>query len=83
VAAIPELIEDRATGVLVEPEAPEQLAKALGDLIGDPEQRRRLGRAGQSRLVARFGIEQNLAPLADRFGVTDLRAGAKVRTAAA
>ncbi len=82
VAAIPELIEDRVTGVLVDPESPDQLATALGELVGDPEQRRRLGRAGQVRLVARFGIEQNLAPLADRFGVTDLQPGAKVRIAA-
>lgn len=82
VAAIPELIDDRVTGVLVDPESPAQLAEALGDLIGDPEQRRRLGRAGQVRLAARFGIEQNLAPLAERFGVTGLQPGAKLRTAA-
>ena len=81
VAAIPELIDDRVTGVLVDPESPAQLAAALGDLIADPEQRRRLGRAGQARLAARFGIEQNVAPLAERFGVTGLQPGAKLRTA--
>jgi glycosyltransferase involved in cell wall biosynthesis len=81
VAAIPELIDDRVTGVLVDPESPAQLAEALRDLIADPEQRRRLGRAGQVRLAARFGIEQNLAPLAERFGVTGLQPGAKLRTA--
>jgi glycosyltransferase involved in cell wall biosynthesis len=81
VAAIPELIDDRVTGVLVDAESPAQLAEALRDLIGDPEQRRRLGRAGQVRLAARFGIEQNLAPLAERFGVTGLQPGAKLRTA--
>ena len=81
VAAIPELIDDRVTGVLVDPESPAQLADALRDLIADPEQRRRLGRAGQVRLAARFGIEQNLAPLAERFGVTSLQPGVKLRTA--
>ena len=81
VAAIPELIDDRVTGVLVDPESPAQLAEALHDLIADPQQRRRLGRAGQVRLAARFGIEQNLAPLAERFGVTGLQPGAKLRTA--
>jgi glycosyltransferase involved in cell wall biosynthesis len=82
VAAIPELIDDRVTGVLVDPESPAQLAEALSDLIGDPERRCRLGRAGQVRLAARFGIEQNLAPLAERFGVTDLQSGgAKLRIA--
>jgi len=81
VAAIPELIDDRVTGVLVDPESPAQLADALRELIVDPHQRRRLGRAGQVRLAARFGIEQNLAPLAERFGVTSLQPGVKLRTA--
>jgi glycosyltransferase involved in cell wall biosynthesis len=80
VASIPELIDDRVTGVLVDPESPVQLADALRDLIADPEQRRRLGRAGQMRLAARFGMEQSLAPLAERFGVT-LQPGVKLRTA--
>lgn len=81
VAAIPELIEDGATGLLVDPESPDPLCKALADLIGDPQKRRRLGRAGHSRLVARFGIEQNLAPLAERFGVGEPVPGARLRPA--
>jgi len=81
VAAIPELIEDGATGLLVDPESPDPLCKALADLIGDPQKRRRLGRAGHSRLVARFGIEQNLAPLAERFGVGEPVPGARLRSA--
>jgi len=81
VAAIPELIEDGATGLLVDPESPDPLCKALADLIGDPQKRRWLGRAGHSRLVARFGIEQNLAPLAERFGVGDPVPGARLRSA--
>ena len=81
VAAIPELIEDGATGLLVDPDSPDPLCKALADLIGDPQKRRRLGRAGHSRLVARFGIEQNLAPLAERFGVGEPVPGARLRSA--
>ena len=81
VAAIPELIEDGATGLLVDPESPDPLCKALADLIGDPQKRRWLGRAGHSRLVARFGIEQNLAPLAERFGVGEPVPGARLRSA--
>ena len=81
VAAIPELIEDRTTGVLVDPELPGPLAEALADLIRDPHKRRRLGRAGQARLVGRFGIDQNLAPLAERFGVREPDPAAKLRAA--
>jgi len=83
VAAIPELIEDRSTGVLVDPESPDELSRALADLIGDPQKRRRLGRAGQARLLARFAIEPNLAPLAERFGVGDPPAVAQLRAASA
>ena len=82
VAAIPELIEDRVTGVLVEPESPDELSRALADLIRDPQKRRRLGRAGEARLAARFGIEPNLVPLAERFGVGE-PAAAKLRAASA
>ena len=83
VAAIPELIEDRSTGVLVDPESPAELSRALADLIGDPQKRRRLGRAGQARLLAHFAIEPNLAPLAERFGVGDPSVAAQLRAASA
>ena len=69
VAAIPELIEDGATGVLVAPESPDELCGALADLISDPERRRMLTRAARACLIARFGLEQNLAPLAEKFGL--------------
>jgi len=81
VAAIPELIEDGMTGVLVAPDAPDALANALANLIADPERRSRLGRAAHAQLTARFGIEQNLAPLAARFGLRDSPA-AELRAAA-
>jgi glycosyltransferase involved in cell wall biosynthesis len=81
VAAIPELIEDGTTGVLVAPESPEELARALESLIADPGRRSRLGCAAHAQLSARFGIEQNLAPLAERFGLRDSRP-AKLRAVA-
>ena len=81
ITAIPELIEHGETGVLVDPESPDQLAKALAVLISDPEQRRRLGLAGQRRLAARFGVEQNLAPLARRFGISDPPSQTQLHTA--
>jgi len=81
VAAIPELIEDRVTGVLVDAESPDQLARSLEELIGDPENRARLARAAHARLAARFGAEQNLVPLADRFGVGEPEPAAELRAA--
>jgi glycosyltransferase involved in cell wall biosynthesis len=69
VSGIPELIEDGATGVLVAPESPEELARALRALIADPARRRALGEAGRQRVREKFGLERNIARLAHRFGL--------------
>jgi glycosyltransferase involved in cell wall biosynthesis len=69
VSGIPELIEHGATGLLVDPEAPAELARALAALIADPARRRALGDAGQARVHERFGLAQNIGRLARKFGL--------------
>jgi len=69
VSAIPELIEDGVTGVLVAPDAAEALAQALAALIADPARRQALGGAGQARVRERFRLESNLERLAAKFGL--------------
>jgi glycosyltransferase involved in cell wall biosynthesis len=69
VSAIPELVEDGVSGVLVNPEDPEALASALAALIADPDRRRALGEAGRRRVDANFRLEPNIARLARRFGL--------------
>jgi glycosyltransferase involved in cell wall biosynthesis len=69
VSGIPELIEDGATGLLVAPESAPELARALGALIADPAQRRRLGAAGRARVLEKFGLQANIQRLASRFGL--------------
>ena len=69
VSAIPELVEDGVTGRLVPPESPEALAQALAELIGGPDLRARLGRAGQERVRARFSMQAGIERLAARFGL--------------
>ena len=69
VSGIPELIVAGDTGLLVEPEAPEALARALEALIRDPARRAALGEAGRRRVEATFRLEPNLARLARRFGL--------------
>jgi len=61
---IPEIVAE-GTAVLVEPRAPEALARALGDLLADREGAARVAAAGRSHALARFSRE--------RFG-DDLRA---------
>jgi len=80
VSAIPELVRDGQTGLLVEERDPVAFAGALEALITNPARRRALGQAGQARVAESFGVDANLEPLARKFG---LAAGANrvLRTA--
>lgn len=69
VSGIPELIDDGSTGVLVAPEAPAELARALAALIADPARRRALGDAGRRKVAEKFALEPNIASLARKFGL--------------
>lgn len=68
-AAIPELIEDGATGVLVPPGDSVALSAALAALIRDPGRRRELGDAGFARVRAHFAMSRCFERLARRFGL--------------
>jgi len=70
VSAIPELVRDGATGLLVGENDPDALARALGELIVDPARRRSLGMAGQARVREKFMLEENLDRLAAKFGLS-------------
>jgi glycosyltransferase involved in cell wall biosynthesis len=58
VGGIPEIVADGETGLLVPPEDPAALAKALERLIADPGLRSRLGRAGRRRIEELFRWER-------------------------
>jgi glycosyltransferase involved in cell wall biosynthesis len=69
VSGIPELVEAGRTGLLVAPESPGELARALASLIADPVLRRSLGEAGRERVTEKFGLEANVVRLARKFGL--------------
>ncbi len=69
VSAVPELIDDGRTGLLVPTEDPAALARAMARLIGDPALRFRLGEAGRAVLAADYSLDRWVAPLARRFGL--------------
>jgi glycosyltransferase involved in cell wall biosynthesis len=69
VSAIPELVDDGRSGVLVGANDPEALARALEALLRDPARRRELGEAGLARVRGEFALEANLERLAQKFGV--------------
>ncbi len=56
--AIPELVDD-ATGLLVEPGDVDGLARAVRELAGEPERRRRMGLAGRDRVVKDYNEAVN------------------------
>jgi glycosyltransferase involved in cell wall biosynthesis len=69
VSAIPELVDDGRSGVLVGENDPEALARELEALIRDPARRRALGEAGLARVRGDFALEANLERLAVKFGL--------------
>jgi len=67
VSAIPELIRDGETGILVPPRDPAALSEALTTLILDPGLRSRLGAAGAEVVRRDFAMERGLDLLASRL----------------
>jgi glycosyltransferase involved in cell wall biosynthesis len=61
VGAIPEVVDDEITGVLVPPDDPSALAAALLRLLREPELRGDFVAAGFSRLMSRFSVERMAA----------------------
>ena len=67
VSAIPELIEDEVTGLLVPSGDPAALAAGLERLLRDPDLRSRLGAAGERRVRAEFSSEAGADRLAAKL----------------
>ena len=62
-SGIPEAVEDRTTGLLVEPTDVSGLAEALAALLDDPGLRERMGVAGRARVADKFDLGTNVAAL--------------------
>src|SRR5206468_3323523 len=58
--ALPELVEDDRTGILVD-EEPERLAAAWQALLDDPRRRAQMGRAARARAEREFSPERLVA----------------------
>jgi len=56
VSAIPEIVVDGETGLLVPPRDVDRLAEALGKLLADKPLRQFMGLQGQDRLETHFGV---------------------------
>jgi glycosyltransferase involved in cell wall biosynthesis len=51
-AAVPEVVSDGESGILVGPDRPDDLAAALDRLLSDPAERLRMGEAGRRRAAS-------------------------------
>jgi glycosyltransferase involved in cell wall biosynthesis len=64
VAAIPEVVADGETGLLVDPAADDAtLAAAITRILDDPARARAMGRAGRARALERFDARGTTAHL--------------------
>ena len=54
IGGIPEVVTDGETGLLVPPDDPYALAKALNEVAGNPERAEAMGRAGRERAIVHF-----------------------------
>ena len=75
VSAIPELIVDGETGVLVPSEDPAALSAAIADLAANPERRLFLGRRGETRVRGTFSFTAGVDRLIEKFGAVAAPAG--------
>lgn len=65
VEAVPEIVVQGETGLLVPPGDPAALAEACAALLGDPARARRMGEAGRARVALRFGWDRAAARMLD------------------
>ncbi|HXA55623.1 MAG TPA: glycosyltransferase [Solirubrobacteraceae bacterium] len=72
-------LDDGVTGLGVPPADPHSLARALQQLLTDPERCRAMGEAGREAVAARFSPERHVAALMDGYAAARARTSASVR----
>ncbi len=65
--AIPDILADGETGLLVPPADPYAQAVAIDTLLADPERARAMGNAGRCRVAERYSIEHQVDKLSDLY----------------
>lgn len=68
ISAVPELIVDGATGLLVPERSPAELAAAIDRLLRDGAMRARMAEAGRERVLSRFSAEAGFDSIARMLG---------------
>lgn len=55
-SSMPDVVEDRVSGLLVSPKDPKALAQAIIRLLKDPDLRAVLGREGRKRVYPKYDV---------------------------
>lgn len=76
-SGIPELVENRVNGRLVEHDQPQQFAEAIHELLRNAGGLRDMGERGQEKVRREFEISSCVAALIDRLQVASAGTGAK------
>ncbi|MFH1417988.1 MAG: glycosyltransferase family 4 protein [Planctomycetota bacterium] len=77
-----DLIEDGRTGLLVEPNATNQLAAAIRSLIADEANRATMAEAGRQEVLARFSLSKMIDAYAARYAALARPAGGGIAVGA-
>jgi len=64
----PEVVEDNATGIIVNPLHTPMLVQAIGDLLGNPGKARAYGEAGFARVAASFSLRAQTEQVVSVYG---------------
>ena len=65
---LPEIVEDKTTGLLVPIRDPEELAEAIANLLGDSPRRARYGEAGLTRVRQLFSADRMVDETLEVYG---------------
>jgi len=66
-SGIPEVMENGSNGFLVQPADPHALAKALANLLDNPDLRLKFGKQGRQTVIEKFDLERNVGELLAEF----------------
>src|SRR5271154_5761832 len=68
IAGVRELVRDGENGLLVAPGRADELARAIAQLLGDPDLCRRLGIAARAHVAQNYAVDRSAAQLEELFG---------------
>ena len=67
ISGIPELVEDGKTGLLADPENPEQISDAILNIISEPDLAKQLSKAGKQKVYKEFNVDIEAQKLMELF----------------